>query len=160
MNVTREIIPHFRERGAGTIINLSSMGGRLTFPLYSVYHATKWAVEGFSESLAYELEPFGIRIKIVEPGPINTDFYGRSMDHAANHRLTAYDGFVRKAMTALQKAGTTGPGPQVVAKVIYKAATDHSKRLRYPVNARLVLTAHRLLPTRVFMAIMRAATVK
>jgi NAD(P)-dependent dehydrogenase (short-subunit alcohol dehydrogenase family) len=51
-------------------------GGRLTFPLYSVYHATKWAVEGFTESLDFELRPFNIRVKLIEPGPIKTDFYG------------------------------------------------------------------------------------
>src|SRR5215216_677679 len=75
MNVTRELLPHFRARGAGTFINISSMGGRITFPLYSVYHATKWAVEGFSESLQFELRQLNIKVKIVEPGPIKTDFY-------------------------------------------------------------------------------------
>jgi NADP-dependent 3-hydroxy acid dehydrogenase YdfG len=77
MNVYREVLPYFREQRRGFIVNVASVGGRVTFPLYSLYHATKWAVEGFSESLQYELEQFNIRVKIIEPGPIKTDFYGR-----------------------------------------------------------------------------------
>ena len=80
MRVTREAISHMRERGAGTIVQISSMGGRITFPLYSPYHATKWAVEGFSESLHYELTALNIKLKLVEPGLIKTDFAGRSAE--------------------------------------------------------------------------------
>jgi NAD(P)-dependent dehydrogenase (short-subunit alcohol dehydrogenase family) len=160
MNVTREIIPHFRERRDGVIINVSSIGGRLTFPLYSVYHATKWAVEGFSEALVYELEPFNIRVKIIEPGPIKTDFYDRSIDLMTKSGLTAYDDFVGKAMPVMQRVGATAPGPQIVAKAIFKAATDGSRRLRYPVNAGAILMLRRLLPTRLFMAIVRSQVVK
>jgi NAD(P)-dependent dehydrogenase (short-subunit alcohol dehydrogenase family) len=160
MNVTREIIPHFRQRRDGVIINVASMGGRLTFPLYSVYHATKWAVEGFSEALVYELEPFNIRIKIIEPGPIKTDFYDRSMDLMTKSGLTVYDDFVGKAMAVMQRAGAQAPGPGIVAKAIFKAATDSSRRLRYPVNSRAILLLRRLLPTRLFMAIVRSQVVK
>ncbi len=74
MNVVRAVLPHIRERRAGVIVNVASMGGRITFPLYSPYHGTKWAVEGFSEGLQFELEQFGIRVKIIEPGAIKTDF--------------------------------------------------------------------------------------
>jgi NAD(P)-dependent dehydrogenase (short-subunit alcohol dehydrogenase family) len=160
MNVTREIIGHFRQRRRGTIINVTSMGGRITFPLYSVYHASKWAVEGFSEALVYELSPFDIRVKIVEPGPIRTDFYGRSMDVVSQPGLDAYDEFVNKAMRVMQQAGATAPGPEVVAKTIYKAATDRSWRLRYPVNSRAILWARHLLGTRLFMGIVRGQVLK
>src|SRR5215203_1194611 len=78
MNVTREILPYFRQEKRGIIVNVASVGGRMTFPLYSIYNSTKWAVEGFSEALQYEVEQFNIRIKIIEPGPIKTDFYDRS----------------------------------------------------------------------------------
>jgi NAD(P)-dependent dehydrogenase (short-subunit alcohol dehydrogenase family) len=155
MNVTREIIPHFRERGAGTIINISSVGGRVTFPLYAAYHATKWCVEGFSESLSYELAPLGIRVKLVEPGAIKTDFYDRSQEVLAQPGLTAYDKMVAKAMTIFERTGATAPGPEVVAKTIFKAATDGSWRLRYPVNAWFVLGMRRLLGPRLFMAVIR-----
>ncbi|MGD9720507.1 MAG: SDR family oxidoreductase [Pirellulales bacterium] len=160
MNVTREIVPHFRERRAGTIINVSSMGGRLTFPFYSVYHASKWAVEGFSESLSYELGMFGIRVKLVEPGAIRTDFYDRSQDLSQKPGLTAYDALLAKAMPVMQRAGTTAPGPEVVARTIFRAATDGSWKLRYPVNAGVFLWARRLLGPRLFMAMVRSATFK
>ena len=155
MNVTRAFLPHFRERHRGVIVNVASVGGRITFPLYSVYHATKWAVEGFSEALVYELEPFGIRVKIIEPGPIKTDFYDRSLDVMSKPGLTAYDEFVGRAMPALQKAGVTAPGPEVVARVIYRAATDGSRRLRYPANSAAVLLLRRLLPTSLFMGVVK-----
>lgn len=160
MNVTRAVLPHFRERRAGVIVNVASMGGRITFPLYSVYHASKWAVEGFSESLAFELEPFGIRVKIVEPGPIKTDFYDRSMDLAKREGLTAYDRFVAKAMPNMQAAGAKAPGPEVVARVIWKAATDGRKKIRYSANSAPILALRRLLPDRAFMAVIRSAVLR
>jgi NAD(P)-dependent dehydrogenase (short-subunit alcohol dehydrogenase family) len=160
MNVTREFLPHFRERRSGVIVNIASIGGRITFPLYSLYHATKWAVEGFSEALVYELEPFGIRVKIIEPGPIKTDFYDRSQDVMTKPGLTAYDTFVAKVMPAIHKAGATAPGPEIVARTIYRAATDGRHRLRYPVNSAAVLMLRRLLPTAVFMGVVKRLFIK
>ena len=160
MNVTRAFLPHFRERRKGVIVNVSSVGGRITIPLYSVYHATKWAVEGFSEALVYELEPFGIRVKIIEPGPIKTDFYDRSQDVMTKPGLTAYDGFVARVMPTLQKAGAEAPGPEIVARTIYRAATDGRHSLRYPANSASVLLLRRLLPTGVFMAIVKRLFIK
>jgi NAD(P)-dependent dehydrogenase (short-subunit alcohol dehydrogenase family) len=154
MNVTREILPHFRQRRAGTIINISSMGGRLTFPFYSVYHASKWAVEGYSESLSYELAPFGIRVKIVEPGAIKTDFYDRSQELVSKPGLTAYDELLSKALPVISRTGATAAGPEVVAQTILRAASDGSWGLRYPVKGGL-LWLRRLLGTRLFMALVR-----
>jgi NAD(P)-dependent dehydrogenase (short-subunit alcohol dehydrogenase family) len=154
MNVVREILPHFRMQGGGTIANISSVGGRLTFPLYSMYHATKWGLEGFSEALQFELRPLNIRVKIIEPGPIKTDFYDRSMDVMSKPGLTAYDNFVARVMPNMQRAGATAPGPSIVAQVIYKALTDNSWKLRYPANGALFLAFRRLLPESMFRAIM------
>jgi len=160
MNVCREVIPHFREKRAGTIINVASLGGRVTFPLYSLYHGTKWAVEGFSESLQYELRPFNVRVKIIEPGPIKTDFYDRSLDVISDPEIREYDGFVARAMPNLQRAGETAPGPESVAPVIYRAATDGSWRIRYQANSAMILALRRLLPDSLFHAMMRTAILK
>lgn len=160
MNVCRAILPYFREQKRGTIVNVASMGGRLTFPLYSIYHASKWAVEGFSESLQYEVKDFGIRIKIIEPGPIKTDFYERSMSISKKEGLTAYDNFVARAMPNMQKAGETGPDGSVVAEVIYDAVTDNSWQMRYPVNSRAILIARRLLPDALFLPLIRKAILR
>src|SRR6478672_4223382 len=108
MFMCREILPIFREQKRGVIVNVASMGGRVTFPLYSVYHSTKWAVEGFSESLAYELRPFGIRVKIVEPGVIRTDFYGRSAETRASAEPTPYDAYAATAMDAMTPGPASG----------------------------------------------------
>ncbi len=160
MDVTREVLPHLRERRSGLVVNVASMGGRITFPLYSVYHATKWAVEGFSEALNYELEEHGVRVKIVEPGPIRTDFYDRSMDLVAKEGLSAYDAFAAKAMPNMQSAGDKSPGPEAVAEFICNAATDGSSRIRYQASSAPSLALRRLLPDRLFMGIVRSIVVR
>lgn len=160
MNVCREILPYFREQKRGTIVNIASVGGRMTFPAFSLYHSTKWAVEGFSESLHYELAPFNIRVKIIEPGPIKTDFYGRSQDVTKKEGLTAYDNFVTRAIGNMQKAGEDAPDGEIVAQTIYEAVADTSSRLRYGVNTKGILTLRRLLPERLFYAIIRKVILK
>jgi NAD(P)-dependent dehydrogenase (short-subunit alcohol dehydrogenase family) len=160
MNVTRAVIPHFRERRSGVIIQVASMGGRLTFPLYSAYHGTKWAVEGFSESLQFELDPFNVRVKIVEPGPIKTDFYDRSIDLVKKPGLTAYDRYVDVAMNNMNKTGANGGTPEEVAQTIFRAATDGSKRLRYPVHDLGLLLLRRLIPESWFRGLMASQVLK
>ena len=84
------VAPHFRAQKAGVLINISSIGGIMTIPAYAVYNATKFAVEGLSEGLWYELGMFGIRVKVIEPGAIKTDFGGRSQDVWDVSRVPAY----------------------------------------------------------------------
>jgi len=151
MRVTRAVLPLFREQRSGAIVNISSIGGRLTFPLYSVYHATKFAVEGFSESLRYELEPFGVRVRVVEPGAIKTDFYDRSMDVVTSE---PYEPLMARAMPELNRAGAAGASPQTVAATIFRAATDRGGRFRYPVNAGL-LALRAVLPYGLYHALIK-----
>jgi len=160
MKVCREILPYFREQKRGFIVNVASVGGRVTFPLYSLYNSTKWAVEGFSESLQYEIDQFNIRVKIIEPGPIKTDFYGRSQEVLSKEGLTAYDYFLARAMPNMQKAGENAPNGSVVAQTIYDAVTDGSKKLRYPVNTKGMLFARRFLGDSIFMRVMKQAILK
>ena len=157
MEVTRAVLPHFREQRSGVLINISSWGGRLTFPLYSLYHATKWAVEGFSESLQFELEPFHIRVKLVEPGPVRTDFYSRSADFLADPQLTAYNEVVGRVMSEVHTAGAQGSPPEAVASVVFRAATDGKWKLRYPVGLfeSAMLLLRRGVPDRWFHALIR-----
>ncbi len=155
MNVCREVIPYFREQKRGTIVNVSSVGGRLAFPLSSLYHATKWAVEGFSESLQYELEPFNVRVKIIEPGPIKTDFYDRSLTVASKEGLTAYDEMTQRLLKNSEKAAEGAPDGSVVAQAIYDAVTDKSGRLRYGVNTKGILGIRRVVPFPVFRGLIK-----
>ena len=131
LDVTRVILPHFRENKKGIIINVSSMGGKMTFPLGSLYHGTKFAVEGISESLRFEVEQFGVKVKIIEPGAIATDFAGRSLDINTAENLSAYQNIVNKVMGVFPQMIKNASSTNVVTEVIYKAATDGTKRLRY-----------------------------
>ena len=155
MDVTRAWLPHFRERKAGVFVNVASVGGRVAFPLYSLYHSTKWAVEGFTESLQYELAPLGIRVKIIEPGPIKTDFYDRSALPVSAPGLTAYDDYVARVTPRMTGAGHSGASAESVARVIHRAATDGSRKLRYTANSAAVLAVRRLLPDALFSAVVR-----
>ena len=145
-NVCREIIPYFREQKRGTIVNITSLGGRVAFPFSSLYNATKFAIEGFTESLQYELEPFKIRLKLIEPGPIKTDFYGRSQDVTRKEGLHIYDHRLEPFMEFMNKGGNDAPDGSAVAQVIYDAVTDDSKKLRYPINTKGLLAFRRILP--------------
>jgi NADP-dependent 3-hydroxy acid dehydrogenase YdfG len=80
IRTTKAFVPHFREKRAGLFINTTSLGGLVSFPFNSTYHATKWAIEGWSEIMAFELNQLGISIKTIEPGGIKTDFFTRSFD--------------------------------------------------------------------------------
>ena len=131
MSVTRAFLPHFRQNKAGLFMNVSSIGGLITFPLISLYHSTKWAVEGFSESLSYELGEFGIQVKIIEPGGVETDFGGRSMAFASQEGLSAYDELSEKLMANFGKSSLGRSTAEFLAEEIYKAATDGKAQLRY-----------------------------
>lgn len=130
IDVTRAIIPHFRENKSGVIVNLSSIGGQMTFALGALYHGTKFAVEGISESLHYEMAAIGVKVKIVEPGFIATDFGGRSFDFQAGN-IEDYQPIIQALMKQWQNPNNTVSPPSLVAEVIYKAVTDGTSQLRY-----------------------------
>ena len=159
-NVCREIIPYFRERKRGTIVNISSLGGRVAFPFSSLYNATKFAVEGFTESLQYELEPFKIRVKLIEPGPIKTDFYSRSQDVARKEGLTVYDYRLEPFLEFMDKGGNDAPDGSAVAQVIYDAVTDDNKKLRYPINTKGLLGLRSVLPDSLFFPLVKKIFLK
>lgn len=130
IRTTKAFIPYFRERQAGLFINTTSIGGLITVPFNSMYHATKWALEGWSESMAFELKQFGIGLKTVEPGGMKTDFFTRSFDTGRHH---AYDKLVDKVMSVITdpKQMETYSSPVQIAEVVYAAATDGKDQLRY-----------------------------
>lgn len=131
MNVTRAVLPHFREQRSGMILNTTSAGGNFTFPLYSIYNSTKWALEGFMEALQYELKPFNILIKNLAPGSVKSEFT-KNIFFASNSDYDAYATKVQQNMVASYKMA---PGANAVAKVAFRAATDNKFKLRYPATA-------------------------
>jgi NAD(P)-dependent dehydrogenase (short-subunit alcohol dehydrogenase family) len=159
LEVTKAVLPHFRERGRGVIVNISSMGGKVTFPLGTLYHGSKFAVEGISEALAYEMAPIGVAVKIIEPGLVATDFSGRSLDVSNDESMVEYQGVVRALMSGLQQMseGAASP-PRVVAEVVYEAVTDGTDTLRYPAgdDAVQILAARAAQDDATFMGGIRA----
>jgi len=156
INITKGIIPHFRRHKSGTIINISSIAGSVTFPLQSLYHATKWGVEGFSESLQYELRQFNIRVRIIQPGATKTDFFGRSMAVTKDENLQEYDSYYQRVMKNLTKSVEKGSSPEEIAQTIYNAATDNKSTLRYLTGKlKEIVYLRRLMPGRLFRAIVR-----
>jgi len=118
-------IAHYAEA-----ITTTSIGGLIAVPFNSMYHATKWGLEGFCESMAFELKRFGIGMKTIEPGGMKTDFFTRSFDSG---RHEAYDAFVERVMSAITdpKTMATYSTPDQIAEVVYEAATDGKDQLRY-----------------------------
>lgn len=157
IEVTKAILPHFRRNRSGIIINISSIAGKITIPLQSLYNASKFAIEGFSESLQYEVDPFDIKVKLIEPGTIKTNFCGRSMDKAGEDAIGEYQEYYQKVLLNLIKNGNAGSDPIEVAKTIYKAATDGSKRMRYPTGKmKSMMTVRKLLPLGIYQSIVKA----
>lgn len=164
LETTRAVLPIFRAQKAGVVVNVTSMGGRIGFPLYSIYNSTKWAIEGFSEALQYELRSHNIRVKVIEPGVIKTDFYDRSLDRSESEfASSAYRDILQRAQKSLgEGAMSGGSSADVVARAIYQAAYDLSSRLRYPVgaDAKLVNFIRKLLPEKLFFKVLEKNTLE
>jgi NAD(P)-dependent dehydrogenase (short-subunit alcohol dehydrogenase family) len=161
------VLPRMREAGRGRIVNVSSMGGKLTFPGGGAYHATKHAVEAFSDALRFEVAGFGVRVVIVEPGLIVTRF-GETAAGSVPAGSPAADGDDPYAEFNAKVGATTlaayegpmarlGAGPEAVAKVIERAIETRRPRPRYKVtaSARVLMGQRRLVSDRTWDAIMR-----
>jgi short-subunit dehydrogenase len=148
MNMTRAVLPHFRQKNSGLILNTTSSGGIFTFPLYSIYNSTKFAVEGFMEALQYELKPFNISVKNLEPGSVKSDFT-ENISFVSSPEYADYSATVQRNMIDSYK---DAPTPDVVAKVAFEAATDNKLKLRYPATpqAKFAFFLRWLLPLKTF----------
>jgi NAD(P)-dependent dehydrogenase (short-subunit alcohol dehydrogenase family) len=130
-DVTRAVLPTMREHKSGVIVNVSSIGGLTTFPMNSLYHATKFAVVGFSESLNFELAPFNIRVKVVAPGGVSTDFAGRSLVTTFKDNDHPYGDTLFKTVAAFGRNRARHSTPEKIAQGIFAAATDGTRQMRY-----------------------------
>ena len=160
--LTQLVAPHMRAQGSGTIINISSMGGRLTTPLGGWYHATKYAVEALSDALRMELRPFGIDVVVVEPGGIRTEWASIAADHLeATAEGSAYADQIRAVAGAMRSESYQRrySPPAVIARTIGKIVTARHPRTRYAVGfmAKPLIAARRVLPDRAFDQLIGAA---
>ncbi|WP_034637181.1 SDR family oxidoreductase [Desulfovibrio cuneatus] len=156
---TQSVLPHFRKKMSGTIINISSIAGFTTFPFQTIYHASKWGLEGLSESLQYELKPLNIKVKIVEPGVVKTSLYD-TLTGVNDTIHTDYVENFRASYKSLLKNIEKGFMPNVSARTIYQAATENTWRMRYRSGAdtRLVAFLHSLLPLSMFTLLIEKLT--
>ena len=152
MSVTRAFLPKMMERRAGRILNISSVGGRVTLPLFGAYNSSKYAVESLSDALRRELGPFDISVVLIEPGPIKTEFSNRSAEFVNKYRNAAspYAAIYARADQIKRQADNMSALPEVVTRAIDRAVTARRPRARYvaPFYYRLVLGLVGLLPTR------------
>ncbi|HEY2142460.1 MAG TPA: oxidoreductase [Solirubrobacteraceae bacterium] len=166
VKLTQLVLPKMRERGAGKIVNVGSMGGRLTFPGGGFYHATKHAIEAISDALRFEVRGFGIDVILLEPGLITTDFGDAAAASMADVTSSADDPYAHFNATvgAVTKGAYEGPmrllggPPDAVAKAIERAIRRRRPpaRVRVTSSARLGIVNRRLLPDRAWDAAMRA----
>lgn len=131
LRCTKAVVPSMRQRGAGTIVNVSSLAGRVVRAAMGAYGATKFAVEALSESLAQELAPFGVRVAIIEPGVIATPIWVKSAPPPAD---SAYAEAGRATMTYFTRMLSEPTPPEAVADTIAEAVSTTSPKLRYPVG--------------------------
>ena len=158
IRVIQAVLPTMRDHRNGRIVNLSSMGGRIAIPLDSAYHGTKFALEGLSESLQYEVEPFGIKIILIEPGAIKSNFFNNlKMASKAQRPDSPYTQMMQKLNAGFSFILENAPQPEEVAKVILKAVTSEHPELRYVVgdDARAMLEATRTMSDAEFGNLMK-----
>jgi len=154
------VLPGMREQRDGRIVNISSMGGRLTFPGGGAYHATKYAVEALSDVLRFEVSGFGIHVVLIEPGLIRTQFGEAAVTSIGEIEQDGPYAKFNAAVAATTAGAYHGPlsrlgaGPEAVARTIEKALTKSRPKARYPVtaSARLMLAQHAILPDRAWDA--------
>jgi NAD(P)-dependent dehydrogenase (short-subunit alcohol dehydrogenase family) len=132
IRVTQGVLPIMRKQKSGIIVNISSVAGRFGFSVLSAYSSTKFAVEGLSESMAYELEPFGIKVVLVEPGFIRTNIVNSTVVAKKSQDTNSpYSQLMQNMTTSFEHLMEAGSPPDVVAKVVLKAVTSENPSLRY-----------------------------
>jgi short-subunit dehydrogenase len=161
MAANRAVIPHMRARGAGVIVNVTSSVGIAPMPLVAAYTASKYAIEGFSESLAYELGMLGIRVRIVQPGLAPSTQFAANSGALGQHPIpSAYAGHADGYFKSMCDYATGYTTEKDVANAVYAAATDGGDRLRYPAGAdsEMLAELRNSLPEQEFIQRMRAMT--
>jgi NAD(P)-dependent dehydrogenase (short-subunit alcohol dehydrogenase family) len=163
--VTQALLPSLR-RARGRVLNMTSVGGRVATPFMSAYHASKFGLEGISDSLRRELAGVGVDVCAIEPGSIATAIWDRGREHAvsvaagmSDEARQTYREDAEAALAAATRTGERGLEPDRVARVVERALTSRRPRARYVVgaDARGMILAQAILPTRVFDRLVRRA---
>jgi short-subunit dehydrogenase len=144
IRLTQQVLPIMRKQKSGTIVNVSSGAGRIGFPAMSAYVSSKFALEGLSESMSYELEPFGIKVVIIEPGVIRTNFKKNSVmskKSLDNSSISPYSSIIQKIDSSISSMVEHATPPEEVAKAILHAVISNNPKLRYLVGNDMIMMA-------------------
>jgi len=161
--LTQLVLPGMRRQRSGRVVNISSMGGKVTLPGGGFYHASKFAVEALSDALRFELRNFGVHVIVIEPGLVKTEFgstaVGTVGDHSADGPYGSFNAALSAKIDSAYKGllGKTAASPEGIARLIGRALASPRPRTRYvkPVSTRALLFAKRVLPDKVFDALLR-----
>jgi short-subunit dehydrogenase len=159
IRVMQAVIPIMRKQRSGKIVNITSMGGRIAIPLDSIYHGTKFALEGLSESIQYELEPFGIKVILIEPGAVGSNFWKnlKTARKTADHNISTYRQLENNISEALKQMVQNAIPSAQVANVILQAVISDNPELRYVVgkDAAMIIEARRDMSDREFQNLIK-----
>jgi len=155
--VTKAVLPFMRERGSGTIINIGSVSGKIGFPGYGPYAASKFAVAGFSEALRLEMLPFGVRVVLIEPGSYKTPIWQKGFASIMTKPDSPYAAQMEAVLRYSRRSAETAPDPIEVARAVVKAAKKRRPKLRYTMGqgAHLAAFSKTVLPWKWFEGIIR-----
>ncbi len=153
LRVCRAILPKMREQGSGTIVNISSLAGRIGLPYQGLYSATKFAVEGLTEALRMEVKPFGIKVVLIEPGDFRTGFTANRVHTAASKEDSIYRKRFQRTLKVAESDEEKGSSPEKIARLLYRILQNSSPKVRYSTGEALQRVAAILkgiLPSKLF----------
>lgn len=151
--VCRAVLPIMRRQRGGYIVNISSIGGLIGIPFQSLYSASKFAVEGFTEALRAEVHRFGIRVVMIEPGDFHTGFTAHRLKASEANEHSVYKEQFQKALGVMESDEMKGPSPEKIGYLVEKIITTRSPRLRYmvgPVSEKVAVQLKKIMPSKLF----------
>jgi NAD(P)-dependent dehydrogenase (short-subunit alcohol dehydrogenase family) len=158
LRVCRAVLPRMRCQGSGTVVVVSSIGGRIALPFQGLYSATKFAVEGLLEAMSMEVGSFGVRVALIEPGDFHTGFTDRRARVRRSRQGSAYHNAFERALTVIEADERGGATPEPIARLVERVLLSNRPRLRYtigPLPQRLAVRLKGILPGRAFEKILR-----
>jgi len=153
LRVCRAVLPEMRRQSSGTIVNISSLAGRIGLPYQGLYSATKFAVEGATEALRMEVKPFGIKVILIEPGDFRTGFTDNRVHTAASKEDSAYQERFQRALKVAESDEESGSSPERIARLLYRILQDSSPKVRYSTgeaSQRAAAILKGILPSKLF----------
>lgn len=158
LRICRAVLPRMRRQGSGTLVVISSIGGRIALPFQGLYSATKFAVEGLLEAMSMEVRSSGVRVALIEPGDFHTGFTDRRARVRQSRQGSCYHEAFERALAVIEADERGGATPEPIARLVERILLSNRPRLRYPIGPlpqRLAVRLKGILPGRAFEKILR-----